>query len=106
MAKMIDITEKLNFEQKPQIKIKDDFLTVNDEATVMLEIMPIIEKDSSSSADIYRVCKMLFSDEDFKKIEKLHLNFKDFTTLVKTAITLVTGKSDDDSGEEETHATT
>ena len=40
MAKIIDITDKLNFEQKPQIKIKDTVLTVNDEAVALLEILP------------------------------------------------------------------
>ena len=42
MAKIIDITDKLNFEQKPQIKIKDTVLTVNDEAVALLEILSLI----------------------------------------------------------------
>ena len=36
MAKIVDITEKLDFEQKPQIKIKGDTLTVNNEAVTVL----------------------------------------------------------------------
>lgn len=103
MAKIVDITDKLNFEQKPQIKIKGEVLWVNDEAKAILEIMPLLDTDEPNLASIDKICRTLFSEEDFAKIEKLHLNFKDFATLTTTAISLVTG---DNSGEWATPATT
>ncbi|MDE7390210.1 MAG: hypothetical protein K2M82_04635 [Lachnospiraceae bacterium] len=103
MAKIIDITEKLNFEQKPQIKIKNEILTVNNEAAAILEIMPLLDTKEPTLANVDKICRTLFSEDDFVKIEKLHLSFGDFATLTTTAISLVTG---DNSGEAVTHATT
>ena len=101
MAKIIDITEKLSLE-KPQIKIGNEILTVNDEAMAMLEIMPLLDGEMNSEA-INRICKAIFSDEDFKKIKALKLSLKDFQTLFKTTMSLVSGDSE---GEAATHATT
>lgn len=103
MAKIVDITEKLNFEQKPQIKIKGDTLTVNNEAVTVLEIMPLFEKEDPSSEELLRTCRLLFSEGDFDKIKSLNLNFSDFTTLIRTALDLVTGTAE---GEGATRATT
>lgn len=101
MAKIIDITEKLSLE-KPQIKIGNEILTVNDEAMAMLEIMPLLDGEMNSEA-INRICKAIFSDEDFEKIKALKLSLKDFQTLFKTTMSLVSGDSE---GEAATHATT
>ena len=101
MAKIVDITEKLSLE-KPQIKICGEILTVNDEAMTMLEIMPLLDGEMNAES-INRICKTIFSDDDFEKIKALKLNLKDFKTLFKTAMSLVTGDSE---GETATHATT
>lgn len=102
MSKIVDITDKLNFEQKPQIKIKNKVITVNDNAVTMLKIMPLIESGSAQAA--YDICKSLFSEKDFAEIEALNLNFKDFTTLAQSAVKLVMGVTE--QGEEVTRATT
>ena len=39
MSRIIDITEKLNFDEKPKIKIKDKTFEVNDSAVTMLKIL-------------------------------------------------------------------
>lgn len=103
MAKIIDITEKLSLE-KPQIKIGDVILTVNDEAMAMLEIMPLLDGDMNAET-IDRICRTIFSDEDFEKIKSLKLSLKDFQILFKVTMSLVTG-NDDEPGETATHATT
>ena len=103
MAKIVDITEKLDFEQKPQIKIKGDTLTVNNEAVTVLEIMPLFEKEETSSEELLRTCKLLFSENDFEKIKALKLNVKDFKTLFEITMSLVSGDSE---GETATPATT
>ena len=43
MSKIIDITDKLNFEERPQIKIKDTVVNVNDDAISMLKVTAIFE---------------------------------------------------------------
>ena len=103
MSKTVDITEKLGFDQKPQIIVRGETLTVNDEAVVILKIRPLA--DEGSAASLLQICPLLFS-EDERKINDMHLNFRDFTTLVKTAIALATGTEDNAEGETPTRATT
>lgn len=42
MSKVIDITEKLNFEENPKLKIKDAEIEVNTDATTVLTLMQTI----------------------------------------------------------------
>lgn len=103
MSKIIDITDKLNFEQKPQIKIKDTVITVNDEAVILLEILPKLSSNPTPE-DIDKICKSLFEQSEHEKIKALKLNFKDFTTLIELAIEIIVGE--EEPGEAVTLATT
>lgn len=102
MAKIIDITETLHFEEKPIIKVKDEMLTVNNEAVVILEILPMLD-DNAPASDLLKACKMLFGDEGYEKIKALRLDIDDFKAFLESAIKLVTG---DTEGEVLTRATT
>lgn len=99
MAKVIDITEKLNFEESPKIKIKNIEVGLNDDAATMLKVMQKINGDITP-ADIVEVYNMLIPEADRKKIDKLKLNFADFQTVVKAAISAVTGSDMDDEAVE------
>lgn len=102
MAKVIDITEKLNFESKPIIKVKNTEIEVNDSATAILKALPLLN-DATPEA-ISEICKTLFIGENLDKVLELNLSFKDFTTLVLSAVEVVAGN--DDAGEAQTPATT
>lgn len=103
MAKIVDITEKLNFEEKPQLKIKGELYTVNDSAVGMLKLMPLISGDVTPDA-IVKMYELLFSVEDRKRIDAVKLNFEDFTTFIMQAVTLVAGEQE--QGEVQTPAMT
>lgn len=94
---------KLNFEQKPQIKIKDTVLTVNDEAVALLEILPKLNGNVTPET-IIDMCNILFDESEMQKLKKLKLNFEDFTTLVQSAVEIVAGG--EEPGETATFATT
>lgn len=98
MAKIIDITEKLNFEEKPKIKIKNQTLEVNDSATSALQLMGILsEADGNpTTLQLKNMYELIFSEEDRKKIDKLRLNTSDWSTLIESAINLIVG--DQESG--------
>ncbi len=102
MAKIIDITDKLNFEQKPQMKIKATVITVNDEAVAMLKIMPKMNENITPET-IAEICDVLFDKPEIEKIQSLKLNFSGFIKLIEAAIELVAGTS---SGEAVTPGTT
>ena len=56
--KVIDITEKLNFAEKPKIIIKDTEITVNNSAVTILKIMPKISK--ILIIHVIKLCKLFF----------------------------------------------
>lgn len=99
MAKIIDITEKLNFEEKPKIKIKNQTLEVNDSATSALQLMGILsEADGNpTTLQLKNMYELIFSEADRNKIDKLRLNTSDWSTLIESAINLIVG--DQESGE-------
>ena len=100
MSKIIDITDKLNFEEAPKLKVKNVEISLNDDAVTMLKVMQKIGNDVSP-ADIIEVYNLMIPEEDRKKIDKLELNFKDFQTFVKAAISTVTGMDMDEESAEE-----
>lgn len=104
MSKVIDITDKLNFEEKPKLKVKDKEFEVNDSAVTMLKILPKLKGDVTPEI-INELFEFLFTEKERTKIEKLNLNFKDFSTFVMEAVALVAGVEETE-GETATPATT
>ena len=100
--KVIDITEKLNFEGKPKIQIKDTVIEANNEAATILKILPRLE--SMKPEDIEAICSFIFEPSELEKINAMHLSFEDYITVVKSAIQLIT--NGDTVGETQTHTLT
>ena len=105
MAKIIDITDKLNFEEKPKLVIKGVEIEVNNKAVDVLKITPILQKEKDSTEGIYSLYQTLFSEESQKKIESLDLDIKDFTEVIFAAAELLSS-TDDDEGEAQPRTTT
>ena len=95
MAKVVDITEKLSFEQNPVLKIKDVELEVNSSAKTMLVIMGNFKTKPEAEAALDSI-EQLFNEEDRKKLDKLNLQFKDYMTVISEAMDLIRG---DNQGE-------
>lgn len=95
MSRVVDITEKLNYEENPRIRVKDKEIEVNTDAATMLRIMGILsDKEETGPKEVIEMYELMFAEKERQKIEKLKLNFSDFTTLVYTAIGLVTGENE------------
>ena len=95
MSRVVDITEKLNYEENPRIRLKDKEIEVNTDAATMLRIMGILsDKEETGPKEVIEMYELMFAEKERQKIEKLKLNFSDFTTLVYTAIGLVTGENE------------
>ena len=98
MAKTIDITDKLAFDENPKLVVKGKELEVNADATTVLKIMGILgDGENVQPSDVVRMYELIFSEADRKKIDKMKLQFADFQTLVFSAINLITGEKE--SGE-------
>ena len=108
MAKVVNITDKLELEGNPHLVIKDEELEVNADAATMLKIMgkyAEFDSEAATPKDILDLYNLMFPVESQKKIEKLKLSFTDLTTVVMEAQTLITGEEDTE-GELPTHITT
>ena len=82
MAKVVDITDKLSFDENPKIRIKDEEFEVNTDARTMLEIMGVFSS----------------KEKDRKRIDRLKLTFKDFMKMIEESMALIMGE--DSQGEQ------
>lgn len=105
MSKIIDITNKLNFEEKPKILVKGTEIEVNNDAISFIKTVALFDsEDSIKTSDILSALELLFDEENREKIAKLHLSFVDLSTLIRTATDLIA--DEDSEGEIQTPATT
>lgn len=92
MAKVVDITEKLAFDNNPKIKIKDKEFEVNTDAEVVLKLMGQFGKNGElSPSAIVNIYNLIFSEADRDEISKLKLKFNDFKALINEATDLIIG---------------
>lgn len=108
MSKIIDITDKLNFEEKPIIKVKDVEIKANNDAVTMLKVIALFDNDGEgmSVKNVLDIYNLLFDEDNQQKIESLKLSFEDFSTLVVEAAQAVINDNEETEGEMTTPATT
>lgn len=105
MSKLIDITDKLNFEEKPSVRVKNVDLAINNDAVSMLKVAALFEDGNGKSKDVIEMYHLLFDESEREKIEKLKLNMHDFKALISKSAKIATGDLTDE-GEVQTPATT
>lgn len=93
MSKIVDITEKLSFDENPFIAIRDKRYEVNADAKTVLEIMGTFQNKKQDEAMLFAYEKM-FSEKDREAIESLKLPWKDFEVVIQTAVNLATGNEE------------
>lgn len=95
MAKIIDITEKLSFDENPHLVIKGVDLEVNTDAPTVLKIMGIVGEEDITPKDIVNICQLVFNEEDRAKLDALKLSFKDYQKVIESATALIVGDSEE-----------
>lgn len=91
MAKIVDITERLSFDENPSLKIKEKVIEVNSDAPSMLKVMGLMSKKDPEIGEILEAYETLFPEKSRKEIEKLKINFKDLVVVIQEGIALITG---------------
>lgn len=97
MAKVVDITDKLSFDENPKIRIKDEEFEVNADARTMLEIMGAFSSKDQATAAV-EAYEKLYSEKDRKRIDRLKLPFKDLMKMIEESMDLIMGE--DSQGEQ------
>lgn len=96
MAKIVNITEQLNFEENPKLQIKDKEVKVNADATTVLQLMQIIGNQDQKEADfsaqtIITMYDLVFPEASRAALSDLKLSFKDLTVVIQAAMSLIMG---------------
>lgn len=106
MSKIIDITDKLSFEEKPCVKIKDTVLAVNNDTPSMMKVMAILEDGTGKASDVRQLVDLLFDAQEQEKLNALKLPFPDYSKVIMQAAEVAAGGAVDVEGETETPAMT
>lgn len=91
MAKVVDITDKLSFDENPALVIKGRRLEVNADAPTMLKIMNLMTAEGVEIEQIGEAYELVFPEKSRKEIDKLKLSVNDWTTVVMEAMNLILG---------------
>lgn len=94
MAKVVDITDKLSFDENPKIVIKGELFEINADARTMLEIMGIFSEKSQGEASLLAYEKM-FCEKDRERIDKMNLPFKDFMKIIEISMDMIMGEGEE-----------
>lgn len=101
MAKIYNLTEKLQFGDDPVLVIKDTKLTIKSDAEIVLQLLDIVS-DRGELAAAREAMSLMLSEEDQERLDALHLKTNDYVKVMQTAAQLALGNDpdeDDDQGE-------
>lgn len=93
MAKVVDITSKLEFDGNPKLRIKDKEIEVNADAPTMLKVMNLVGDDPTPK-EVIALYNLVFSEESRKVLDDMKLNFADLITVVEAAVSAISGDTD------------
>ena len=88
MAKVVNITDKLSFDENPFLEINGKKYEVNANAMTVLEIMGDFANKGEAEA-IVSAYERLFSEKDRSELSKLP--FKDLVVVVESGMALAQG---------------
>lgn len=94
MARTVDITDKLSFDENPALVIKGKKLEVNADAPTMLKIMNLMTAYGVEIEQIGEAYELVFPEKSRKEIDKLKLSINDWTTVVMEAMNLIMDDGD------------
>ena len=104
MARVVDITEKLSFDENPRMVVSGREIEVNADASTVLKMLGAF-KDKGEIEGVIEMYDLLFDEEARGVIEGMGLPFKDLQVVIEAAMGLVIGE-DDIEGELGTRTTT
>lgn len=89
--KVVDITEKLNFDNSAVLRIKGRVVRVNADAPTMLKLMGKAQNmDDATPDEIIAMYELIFPKKSREELDRLKLSFSDLLVVIQEAITLVT----------------
>ena len=91
MGKVVDITEKLTFDENPKLLIKGKELEVKADAPTVLKVMGLLDSDSPNAKEIIKAYELILPEKSRKEIDSMKLSFGDLIVVIQEAIQLIIG---------------
>ena len=91
---LYSLTEKLKFDEKPQIEVNGKILTIDNSAVTVLKLMDTVQNVGELEGT-KSVLDLLFNDKDRKTIEKMGLSIGDYIKLCEVCMDLALGNDPD-----------
>lgn len=98
MAKMMDITDKLSFEENPKLRIKEQELEIHGDAATVLRILALLGNGEPGASEVLECADLLLGRENREKLDTLNLSFADYMKVVNLAMALVLGEENGGEG--------
>lgn len=92
MAKVVNITDKLSFNENPWLEIQGKEYEVNADAKTVLEIMGSFSGKGEIEAALFSY-ERLFSEQDREELNKL--SFRNLMVVIEEAMQLAIGGEED-----------
>lgn len=93
-----NLTDKLNFNDDPEIEVKGEVFTVRSDATTVLKVMALAKEKDEVEA-LIECAPLLFSEKDQKTIKKMNLKMDDYITFMQVALSLALGEDPDEESQ-------
>lgn len=96
MGKIIDITDKLSFDDNPKLRIKNKEIEVNTDAPSMLKIMGLLGSSEGAPGvnEMLKAYEIIFPENSRKILDALKLSLNDLMTVIQEAVSLVLNTGD------------
>lgn len=91
MGKVVDITEKLTFDENPKLLIKGKELEVKADAPTVLKVMGLLDSDSPNTKEIIKAYELILPEKSRKELDSMNLSFGDLIIVIREAIQLIIG---------------
>lgn len=91
MAKVVDITDKLSFDENPKLKIRDKELEVTADAPTLLKVMGLFGNEQPGPKEIMDAYNLIFPEKSRKEIDKMKPMFSDLLIIIQEAVSVATG---------------
>lgn len=98
MARMIDISDKLESDENPRLVVRDKELEVKADAETVLKVMGLVD-DGITPSEIMDVVDLIFDEKAKEDLKELKLSFKNYQAVISSAFDLIMGSDGDAEGE-------
>ena len=91
MGKVVDITEKLTFDENPKLRIRGKELEVRADAPTVLKVMGLMDSDAPGAKEIMKAYELILPEKSRKELDSMNLSFGDLIIVIREAIQLIIG---------------